>query len=55
MSRQLAVFGHEVQGKLMIMRVFMHGLTGVILKQILGGIRSCQELDPGWTQVSEYL
>jgi hypothetical protein len=28
-SRQLAVYGHEAQAKLMAMRVFIHGLTGV--------------------------
>ena len=29
MSRQLAVYGAEAQGKLMAMRVFIHGVTGV--------------------------
>lgn len=29
LSRQLAVYGHEAQGKLMTMKVFIHGLTGV--------------------------
>jgi hypothetical protein len=28
-SRQLAVYGHEAQGKLMAMKVFIHGLAGV--------------------------
>lgn len=30
LSRQLAVYGAEAQGKLMSMRVFVHGVTGVI-------------------------
>lgn len=29
LSRQLAVYGHEAQGKLMALRVYIHGLTGV--------------------------
>jgi hypothetical protein len=29
LSRQLAVYGHEAQGKLMALRVYLHGLTGV--------------------------
>ena len=29
MSRQLAVYGHEAQGKLMALRVFIHGISGV--------------------------
>jgi len=29
LSRQLAVYGHEAQGKLMAMRVFIYGVTGV--------------------------
>lgn len=29
LSRQLAVYGAEAQGKLMSMRVFIHGMTGV--------------------------
>lgn len=32
MSRQLAVFGQETQGKLMAMRVFIYGMNGVHLK-----------------------
>jgi hypothetical protein len=31
LSRQLAVYGHEAQGKLMSLRVFIHGITGVLL------------------------
>lgn len=31
LSRQLAVYGAEAQGKLMSMRVFIHGLTGVYI------------------------
>ena len=31
LSRQLAVYGAEAQGKLMSMRVFIHGLSGVYL------------------------
>jgi hypothetical protein len=30
LSRQLAVYGHEAQGKLMAMRVFIHGISGVL-------------------------
>lgn len=30
LSRQLAVYGHEAQGKLMAMRVYISGLTGVL-------------------------
>ncbi len=29
--RQLAVYGHQTQSKLMKMKVYIHGLTGVIL------------------------
>ena len=29
LSRQLAVYGHEAQGKLMAMKVFLYGVTGV--------------------------
>lgn len=32
MSRQLAVYGHEAQGKLMAMKVFLYGVTGVNFK-----------------------
>lgn len=31
LSRQLAVYGAEAQGKLMSMRVFIHGLSGVFI------------------------
>jgi hypothetical protein len=31
MSRQLAVYGAEAQGKLMALRVFIHGVSGVFL------------------------
>lgn len=31
LSRQLAVYGHEAQGKLMALRVFIHGISGVHL------------------------
>lgn len=31
MSRQLAVYGHEAQGKLMSLRVFIHGISGVLI------------------------
>lgn len=30
LSRQLAVYGHEAQGKLMSLRVFVHGVSGVL-------------------------
>lgn len=30
LSRQLAVYGHEAQGKLMAMRVYIHGISGVL-------------------------
>jgi hypothetical protein len=29
LSRQLAVYGHEAQGKLMALRVFIYGISGV--------------------------
>jgi tRNA A37 threonylcarbamoyladenosine dehydratase len=29
LSRQLAVYGHEAQGKLMEMKIFVFGVTGV--------------------------
>lgn len=29
LSRQLAVYGQEMQGKLMALRIFIHGLSGV--------------------------
>lgn len=29
LSRQLAVYGHETQGKLMAMKVFIYGISGV--------------------------
>lgn len=28
-SRQLAVYGHEAQAKLMALKVYIHGVTGV--------------------------
>jgi len=31
LSRQLAVYGHEAQGKLMALKVFIYGLNGVII------------------------
>lgn len=31
LSRQLAVYGHEAQGKLMSLRVFIYGVTGVLV------------------------
>ena len=31
LSRQLAVYGAEVQLKLMKLKVFIHGITGVII------------------------
>lgn len=37
LSRQLAVYGHEAQGKLMALRVFIHGLTGVKTHLLLVG------------------
>lgn len=30
-SRQLAVYGIEAQGKLMAMKVYIHGVTGVFM------------------------
>ena len=48
LSRQLAVYGHETQGKLMAMRVLIHGLTGVFLIIIhIGWCRSRKELNFG--------
>jgi len=31
LSRQLAVYGAEAQGKLMAMKIFIHGVSGVII------------------------
>ncbi len=41
LSRQLAVYGAEAQGKLMAMRVYIHGVTGVNLLFYLGWSISC--------------
>jgi hypothetical protein len=41
LSRQLAVYGHEAQGKLMSLRVFIHGITGVLISLFIVGRRSC--------------
>lgn len=37
LSRQLAVYGYEVQAKLMAMRVYIHGITGVKIIIMLVG------------------
>ena len=31
LSRQIAVYGAEAQGKLMALRVFIHGVSGVFV------------------------
>jgi hypothetical protein len=41
LSRQLAVYGHEAQGKLMSLRVFIHGITGVLISLFIAGRGSC--------------
>ena len=46
MSRQLAVYGHEAQGKLMAMKVFLYGVTGVNFKDNSARHWSRQEFDP---------
>jgi len=45
LSRQLAVYGHEAQGKLMALRVFIHGISGVQMGLSLVGSWSCQKPD----------
>jgi hypothetical protein len=32
LSRQLATYGHETQGKIMEMKIFIFGITGVYLQ-----------------------
>jgi ubiquitin-activating enzyme E1 len=44
LSRQLAVYGHEAQGKLMAMRVFLYGVTGVIHLFIQLGVEVAKNL-----------
>lgn len=50
LSRQLAVYGHEAQGKLMAMKVFLFGVTGLgieIAKNlILAGPKQVTLYDP---------
>lgn len=55
LSRQLAVYGHEAQGKLMSMRVFLSGLTGVSHSLIIGWNRSGEKSHPGRPEASEPL
>lgn len=55
LSRQLAVYGHEAQGKLMSMRVFINGITGVRLVLFIAGCGSRQEFDSGRPQTGHYL
>jgi len=45
LSRQLAVYGAEAQGKLMTMRVFIHGLSGVIFNSYLACCRSSKKFN----------
>lgn len=52
MSRQLAVYGAEAQGKLMSMRVFIHGLTGVYIFLNSAFSRSCQKSHSRRSQAS---
>lgn len=50
LSRQLAVYGHEAQGKLMALRVFIHGISGlgveVAKNLILAGPKQVTLYDP---------
>ena len=55
MSRQLAVYGHEAQGKLMAMKVFLYGITGVHIYITQLGIEIAKNLIlAGPKQVSLY-
>lgn len=55
LSRQLAVYGHEAQGKLMAMKVFIHGITGVLFCFIVARHLNRQEPHPGRPQASVHL
>lgn len=55
LSRQLAVYGHEAQGKLMSLRVFIHGVTGVSIIIIKARGGSCQKFDTCRSKASNYL
>ena len=44
LSRQLAVYGHEAQGKLMKMKIFLYGVTGVNVKITQLGIEIAKNL-----------
>ena len=46
LSRQLAVYGAEAQGKLMTMRVYIHGMTGVNIPYYSAINRSSKESNP---------
>ena len=52
LSRQLAVYGAEAQGKLMAMRVFIHGLTGVHIFSNIARCLSCKKSYPRRPQAS---
>mgnify|MGYP000846185739 FL=1 len=55
LSRQLAVYGHEAQGKLMALRVFIHGISGVSLDLSVAGGRGCEEPHSGWSKTGDDL
>jgi hypothetical protein len=55
LSRQLAVYGHEAQGKLMALRVFIHGISGVSFFLCIARSRGGQEPHFGWSKTSDYL
>jgi uncharacterized membrane protein len=44
LSRQLAVYGHEAQGKLMALKVFLYGVTGVIISSIFSWVSKSQRI-----------
>ena len=55
LSRQLAVYGAEAQGKLMAMRVFIHGVSGVNNIFKLARCLGSQKSHLGRPQASHYL
>lgn len=52
LSRQLAVYGHEAQGKLMALKVFLYGVTGVIISSIFSWVSKSQRIS-SWPVLSK--
>lgn len=55
LSRQLAVYGHEAQGKLMSLRVFIHGISGVPPVLFIARSGSRKELDPSGAKTGHHI